>query len=37
MDFVARPAGAQRREAGECGQCHVVSVRRKLNLESFRH
>jgi len=21
--------------AGECGQCHVVSVRRKLNTDSF--
>jgi len=27
-------ARAARRAAGECGQCHVVSVRRKLNRET---
>jgi len=37
----ARPAGDsdrllhQRRVAGECGQCHVASVRRLLNTDTF--
>jgi len=27
--------GQQRRVAGECGQCHVVGVRSKLNTDLF--
>jgi len=27
------PGAQQQRAAGECGQCHVVSVRKKLNTD----
>ena len=33
IDCCTAGAQQQRRAAGECGQCHVVSVRRKLNTD----
>jgi len=33
VDCCTAGAKQQRRAAGECGQCHVVSVRRKLNTD----
>jgi len=36
IDYCTAGAQQQRRAAGECGQCHIISVRRKPNIELFR-
>jgi len=36
IDCCTAGAQQQRRAAGECGQCHVVSVRRMLNTDLYK-